>query len=258
MEGERGVRGEEVRGEEVRRGQLEASGEGYRQAARALQQVWGRKKEQGSAMEMAVWMDGSSPGVSGREEGGMTNCRAAAESPAEEGTREEGADEEEGEWCVIDPSQVPPHDEIVKKRKETDAIQTEDLPFSYPPPHSVPPRHFPTRGNLLLKAAVGFKGEMAVVRVSSQSQAPAGLPWSIRVELVHPRGRGQPWVRGEVGQYGGGPGRDPLLCGDPQDRPGAVRTQRDGVYTRSPLLVINFIILLLVIYYIYISHLFIY
>ena len=215
MEGEREVRG---------RGQLEKSGEGHRQAADALQQVWGRKGEQGSALEMPVRMDGSTPGVSGREEGGVTNRRAAAESPAEEGAREEGEEEggsvakreegedeeEEGEWCVIDPSQVPPHDEIVKKRKETDAMRTEDLPFSYPPPHSVPPRHFPTRSNLLLKAVVGFKGEMAVVRVFSQSRAPAGLPWSIRVELVHPKEVRQPWVREEVGQYGGAWGE--TLC----------------------------------------------
>ena len=65
------------------------------------------------------------------------------------------------------------------------------------------PQLFWTQTKHQLKAGVRFKGEMAEVRVSSQSHAPAGLPWSVRVELAHPKGRCPPWEREERGQYKG-------------------------------------------------------
>ena len=265
MEGEGEVRGEEVRGE------LEASGEGYRQAACALQQVWGRKGEQGRALEMTVWTDSSSPAVSGREESclpvenvteekrremGEENVESTAkrtregkeedekeesltkrkregeeedekeESLAKRKREKEEDKEEDDEWYIVDRSQVPPPDEVKEqpkrqrkakptrqgRRKEKDSSQTVDIPFTYPipPGGSVTPKLFWTQDKLQLKAGVGFKGETAVVRVSSQSRAPAGLPWSIRVELVHPKEAHQPWVREEVGQYGGARGE--TLC----------------------------------------------
>ena len=93
----------------------------------------------------------------------------------------------------------------------------------------------------------GFQGRggggEGVLAVSSTS-------WAAVVDScgAGPPQGGEPAMgEGGGGAVWGSPGRDPLLCGDPQDRPGAVRTQRHGVYTRS-LLVINFIILFFILY----------
>ena len=86
MEGERKKRGEggrEVRGEKGRREQLEASGEGHRQAADALQQKLCGETEQDSALEMAVRKDGCSPRASGSEGSCLT-----VENVTEEKTKE--------------------------------------------------------------------------------------------------------------------------------------------------------------------------
>ena len=131
--------------------------------------------------------------------------------------REEEEDEEEGEWYDINPSQVPPHDEIMKKlpnkkmkgkterqgsRAQADNMQTEDIRFAYPPQCSVISHSFCTPSKHWLKAVVSFEKENVMVTVSPQSRTPPPVLWSMvfKIELTHPKERCGTWVReGERG-----------------------------------------------------------
>jgi len=102
---------------------------------------------------------------------------------------------EEDEWINIDSTEIPPHDEIVKKIRKTD---TENIFFSYPPQCSELTHYFVTRSHHPLQAVLRFgRGTGTITFSPNQFCKSKELDWpihmSFRVELIHPKGKLKQW-----------------------------------------------------------------
>ena len=102
---------------------------------------------------------------------------------------------EEDEWVNIDSTEVPPHDEIVKKKRKTD---TEKIRFSYPPQRLELTHYFVTQSHHPLQAVVRFeRGTGTIIFSPNPFCKDEELDWpihvSFRVELIHPKDKLKQW-----------------------------------------------------------------